>query len=316
MAFLGIDLGGTNIGLALVDKNGIRFQKRIPTLSAQGAERVIARIAENAAEIMARATGAELAVKAVGVAAPGVLDQRHCRVVYSPNLDWHNVPLVEILEQKLGLPVCMENDANIYALGEFVFGAGGQKHDLICFTLGTGVGSGVICQGKILTPSSGWSAEIGHMVVQPNAGRLCHCGNRGCLEAYVSATGLKGMLNEALAAGAETTLTVGDDVPDLSRAAGQHDKLAREIFQQAGRYLGLGIVNTVVTTGITMIVLGGGVAAAWEFMVQSTMQQIQSSLKMIDHQQLAITISQLGGDAPLLGAAAYARWRLTENKEL
>jgi glucokinase len=311
MAFLGIDLGGTNIGVALVDESGIRFQKRILTLSAQGAERVIARITETAAEIMAQAAGAGLKAEAVGVAAPGILDQRQRSIVYSPNLNWHNVPLVEILNHKFGLPIYMENDANIYALGEFVFGAGRQKHDLVCFTLGTGVGSGIICQGKILTPSSGWSAEIGHMVVQPNEGRLCHCGNRGCLEAYASATGLKSMLNEALAAGAESTLTRNDDVRALSRAAGQHDKLAQEILQQAGRYLGLGIVNTVVTTGITMIVLGGGVAAAWEFMVQSTMGQIRNSLKIIDHQQVSITVSQLGAAAPLLGAAAYAKWHLT-----
>jgi glucokinase len=313
MAFLGIDLGGTNIGVALADENGIRLQKRVPTLSAQGAERVIARIAETAAEIMARAAGVE--AQAVGLAVPGILDRYHGSIIYSPNLNWHNVPLAEILSHKLGLPVCMENDANIYALGEFAFGAGGQKHDLICFTLGTGVGSGIVCQGKILTPSSGWSAEIGHMVVQPNKGRLCHCGNRGCLEAYASATGLKGMLNEALAAGAKTILTANDDVQALSRAAEQNDELARKIWRQAGRYLGLGIVNTVVTTGITMIVLGGGVAAAWKFMVNSTMRQIRNSLKIIDCRQIAVTVSQLGGDAPLLGAAAYARWHLTKKHE-
>jgi glucokinase len=127
------------------------------------------------------------------------------------------------------------------------------------------------------------------------------------------------MLNEALAAGAKTILTVDDDVQALSRAAGQNDKLAREIFRQAGRYLGLGIVNTVVTTGITMIVLGGGVSAAWNFMVKSTMRQIRNRLKIIDQQQLAISVSQLGNDAPLLGAAAYARWYLTtagKNEEL
>ncbi len=291
--------------MAIVDTGGIRLRAGLPTLSHMGTQEVIARLLEEVRALQRQGEQMGLRCQSVGVACPGVLDRAHRLVLYSPNLAWHNVPLADILCQELNLPVYMENDANLYALGEYAYGMGQGRHDLICFTLGTGVGGGIVMNGRLLNGHSGWAAELGHTIVQPN-GRPCGCGARGCLEAYASATGLQGILREALAQGATTMLTADDGVKSMDLAARQGDSLALAIFNEAGRYLGLGIINAVLTTGVERVVLGGGVAKGWDLMCEGTWQQIKKTLTIIDWDKLDISISQLGADAPLLGAAALA----------
>ena len=306
-----IDIGGTSISLALLDETGIRLEDKIDTHSQRGGEDVIVRLLQALRRLIERGVSLDLVAQAVGVACPGVLDATHQVVAYSPNLNWHNVPLVEILHRHFDLPVYMENDANLYALGEYAFGAGQGQRDLICFTLGTGVGSGIIINGCIVSGQSGWSGELGHSIVWPN-GRRCGCGTHGCLEAYASATGLRGMLNEALAAGAASSMLKKDTgIKQMYKAARQRDALAVAIFAEAGRCLGLGIINAVLASGIEMIVLGGGVANCWSLMHEAAWRQIEKSLTIIDWRKLSIETSQLGDRAPLQGAAVLAGQHLS-----
>lgn len=311
MSIVCVDIGGTSIKLALADHNGVLLEETdLQTLSHLGTEDVIERLCLAISGLLVLAGKHGNPARAIGLACPGVIDRDGKIVMYSPNLNWHNVRLVDTLEARLGLPVFMENDANLYALGEYAFGVGQGRHDLICFTLGTGVGGGIIHQGRIFNGPEGWGAELGHTIVEPG-GRQCGCGACGCLEAYASATGLQGMLRDLLAQGAcQTGLMPGDGVKAMDMAAHNGDPLAKEIFSRAGRYLGLGIINVVLATGIKNIVLGGGVAKGWDLMSQATWQQLQIYLKIINWQEVNIELSRLKENAPLLGAAALVHWHL------
>jgi glucokinase len=309
MAVIGVDLGGTNIALALLQGKDIIARLFIPTCSEQGQEEVIARMTEAARALVLQGKAAGLRTRALGVAAPGIIDQETQHIVYSPNLNWRNVPLTAILRRELDLPAWMGNDADLYALGEFGCGQGENRHDLICLTLGTGVGSGIVRAGQVQTGSSGRSPELGHMIINPQGG-VCNCGSRGCLEAYASATGLRALLRNTLAKGEKSVLTFESGVRNMAEAAEGGDHVAVNIFNQAGRALGLGIVNAVLITNIELVVLGGGVASCWPLMEESAWRQIRESLKIIDWQRIKIKRSLLGQEAPLRGAAALARENL------
>ena len=290
--------------LGLVEGPEIKARVSIATQSFLGPEKVIQRLLAAVEDMIRQAR--PLTIAGMGLAAPGVMDRCHKSIVYSPNLNWHNIPLVDILQAKLRVPVWMENDADLYALGEYVNGQGQNMYDLICITLGTGVGGGIICNGKIMQGQSGWTSELGHAIVQPG-GMLCGCGNRGCLEAYASATGMQNLLRAALAAGQASVLRPDDGVKAMEDAARQKDAVALTVFQQASQALSIGIINAVLITGIEKIVLGGGVAKGWPLMREFVWQSVRDNLKIIDWRKLTIEISQLGNDAPLLGAAALVK---------
>ncbi|MDR1396554.1 MAG: ROK family protein [Desulfarculales bacterium] len=305
MAVMGMDLGATNIVLALLQDKDIIASLSVPTMAEQGREAVIARMTEAARSLMAQGEAAGLRTLALGVAAPGIVDRQAQNIVYAPNLNWRNVPLPAILRRELDLPVWMGNDADLYALGEFVHGQGENRHDLICLTLGTGVGSGIIRAGEAQT-APGWSPELGHIIINPEGNR-CNCGSRGCLETYASATGLRALLRSALERGEKSSLGPDSGVREMAEAAARADGLALDIFSQAGRALGLGIVNAFLITGIELIVLGGGVAGCWNLMEADAWRQIRASLKIINWRRIRIKKSSLGQEAPLRGAAALAR---------
>jgi glucokinase len=306
---MSIDLGGTKIALALMEGRDIAASLFISTQPEEGADIVIARLIEAARSLVGQGREMGLAVQGVGLAAPGVMDRYQRSIVYSPNLNWRQVPIVALLSRELLLPVWMGNDADLYGLGEFVDGCGDNRHDLICLTLGTGVGSGIIRAGQIQAGVSGWSSELGHIIINPD-GPLCGCGSRGCLETYVSSTGLRGLLQAALATGRASILNPEDGVWALEEAAAKRDELALEIFAQAGRALGLGIINAVLSSGIYLLVLGGGVSNCWYLMEESAWGQIKASLKIINWSNIQIRKSMLGQEAPLRGASALAQKNL------
>ena len=200
--YVGIDLGGTNLKLGLVSADGrVLARHAAPTEAAGGPGHVLARMAQAVRDVCT-AGEADLAdMAAVGAAVPGVLDWNAGQVVFSPNLPgWRNVAVRDILQKDLGRPVVLENDANAAAYGEFRCGAARTVRSMFILTLGTGVGGGIIYDGHMVRGSSDTAAELGHMVVQ-YGGRLCGCGNRGCLEAYASATAVVGRAKEAIAGG-------------------------------------------------------------------------------------------------------------------
>ena len=309
--FIGVDLGGTNTRVGLADENGLIGLERFPTRAGEGPEKWLGRLARACAGLKKTAAETGLEVEGLGLGTPGVLDRTRGMVLSSPNLPlWVGFALAAEVSKTCGLAAALENDANLYALGENRFGAGRGHADMACFTLGTGVGGGVILGGEILVGALGCGGELGHINVEPE-GRLCGCGARGCLEAYASATGFKGMLAEALAQGRRTSLAPGDGVKNITAACERGDPLARELMDRAGRALGRAINNLVATTGVELIVLGGGVARSWPMMEQKTRRELGARMRVIDASRIIITRSELEDSAPVLGATVLAR-RQTE----
>lgn len=307
-AMVAVDLGGTNARLALVKGQQVLRVERMATMAQRGPADLLARLAGVAGELARQGRQQGLCPLGLGVASPGVIDRGRGVVRFSPNLPgWRDVPVVHELTRATGLATVLENDANCYALGEHAFGAGQGHDDLVCLTLGTGVGGGLILGGRLVVGPLGSGGEIGHTLVEPG-GRPCGCGARGCLEAYASATGLTGMLREALAQGVQDTrLGPQDDTQRLAQAALAGDDLARELFVRAGQALGRALANLVALTGLDLAVLGGGVAQAWPLMEQACRHELALHLRIVDPAALAIVPAQLGEEAPLLGAADLAR---------
>lgn len=301
-AWLGIDLGGTNTKVGLVDQSGLRKRERFATRADQGTGQWLDNLRRAADKL--RGQGPKPA--AAGVASPGVIQRPEGVVIRSPNLPaWNGFALAQEVGQALGLPAKVENDANCYALGEHHFGAG-QGRDLACFTLGTGVGGGIIIGGQLLIGPLGTGGELGHSLAI-SGGRVCGCGAKGCVEAYASATGLAGMLNEALDQGRATRLDRASQATDIANAAREGDGLAQELFALAGRALGLAFANLVTFTGLDLIIIGGGVAPAWPLMASAAQAAMDERLHLVEPAQVDIQLAQLGDDAPLLGAAVIAR---------
>lgn len=301
-AWLGIDLGGTNTRLGLVDENGLLARERFATQAELGPGPWLENLEAAAAKLLAQ--GPRPA--AVGVASPGVIERPQGIILNSPNLPaWRGFPLAQEAGRALGLPALVENDANCYALGEHRFGAGAGR-DLACFTLGTGVGGGLIMGGRVVVGPLGTGGELGHTLAV-SGGRLCGCGARGCVEAYASATGLKGMIREAREQGRPTVLEQGAGVNRLTQAAEIGDELALELLAQAGRALGRAFANVAAFTGLDLIIIGGGVSAAWPLMAPAAHEEMCDRLRLVDPQRMEIRLSQLGDDAPLMGAAAMVR---------
>ncbi len=263
-----IDLGGTKLRAVVADLEGnISGEIIRPSEADEGPEAVIARMIET---LKAAASAAGVAVsqlRAVGVASPGALDLVHGRVYEAPQLPgWDGVPLVEIMRERLGLPVLLENDANAAALGENRFGAGQGTSYLIYLTISTGVGGGIIIDRKVYHGATGAAGELGHMVVWFNGPR-CLCGNRGCLEAISSGTGLAWRAQELVDRGEAPGLERvkrergeldADEIADAARAG---DDDARRLFDESGLYLGVALANYINIFNPEMIVLGGGVIA-------------------------------------------------------
>ncbi len=305
-SFIAIDLGGTNVRLGLVAEGAIVETTRFPTQAQAGPADLLDRLAKGALGIreLARRRGLEAA--GLGVASPGVLDRTAGVVRLSPNLPgWRDIPLAGELARLTGLPVALENDANLYALGESRFGAGRGHGDLACLTLGTGVGGGLILGGRLVVGPLGCGGELGHMVVEPR-GRLCGCGAQGCLEAYASATGLEGALAEELSRGRATSLKPGDDPRAVALAAEAGDELARELFVRAGLALGRAAANLVILAGLNLIILGGGLAASWPLMEPAARRELSARLRIVDADRVRLVPGSLGDQAALLGAAAWA----------
>lgn len=261
-----LDLGGTKLRAVVAGLEGNIVGEIIrPSEADQGPDRVIDRMIETL-EAAAKEAGIRLDdLRAVGVAAPGALDLVHGLVTEAPQLPgWEGVPLVEIMTKRLGLPVLLENDANAAALGENRFGAGRGTRFMVYLTISTGVGGGIIIDSKVYHGVSGSAGELGHMVVWFNGPR-CLCGERGCLEAIASGTGLawraQDLVDRGEAPGLDRILREkgeldADEVADAARAG---DEDAQRLFDEAGLYLGIALANHINIFNPEMLVLGGGV---------------------------------------------------------
>jgi len=305
---IGVDLGGTNTRTALVARSGDILEKqKEETLAAEGHEKVIAKLIRNIDRQRANADQYGRRVAAVGVGAPGVIYEQTGVVVKSPNFpDWNDLPLKQILEGELKLPVFIENDANAAALGEQWRGAAKDIRSMIFLTLGTGVGGGIILDGRIWHGADGMAGEVGHMTIIPD-GRICGCGNRGCLEMYASSRGIV-MTFKAMCA--EKRLDAEDrkelTSAQIYQAARNGDTVAHLVMKDMGRYLGIGIANLINIFNPEMVVIGGGVMDAWDLFIDATREEVRKRAFAYTAERTKIVPSMLGDEAGMVGAAAVA----------
>ncbi|TCP53948.1 glucokinase [Tumebacillus sp. BK434] len=303
---IGIDVGGTKIKGAVVDGDGrLLYKTERDTHPELGADAVIDRIA-----VLARDTaiGAGLTLRDIaglGIGMPAFLDADTGYVETAVNLGWQNVDLLAELEQRLGaLPIRIDNDANIAALGEARAGGGRGARDALCVTLGTGVGGGVVIDGQLVRGASGMGGEIGHITLDPQ-GRFCNCGRRGCLETISSATGIVAAAEARLAAGDLSSLR---QEPALStRALFDHaakgDRVASEVIGYAIDRLGFALANVGATLNPAVIVIGGGVSQAGEALLVPLQQAFERYALPRVSRGTALRLAELGNDAGVVGAA-------------
>jgi glucokinase len=311
---VGLDMGGTNIRAAAVSKTGeVLVMLRGPARAKGTARATVENIAAQilALEEAARGRGLGRAI-AIGVAVPGPLNVRTGVVYAAPHVKaWRSFPLRRNLERVLKRSVIVENDANAWALGEYWRGAARGRKNVVLLTLGTGVGGGLIVDGKIVHGRSGMAAELGHVTVEPN-GMPCDCGNFGCLEAYASASGLCGLLKKRSQLEESTLpakyLDSGGEFSarKMTSAARVGDRVAIEIFETAGRYLGIAVASFINIFNPEMVVIGGGVAGALSLMRPIMAREVKARAFSAAVAQTRIVKAALGAEGGVVGAAFAA----------
>ena len=317
---LGLDLGGTNmVGAALTIEGELVAKSKMATEASGGLEHVLGRMANCLEDVLKESGCAREDVLAAGVGAPGPLNQQTGVVYTPPNLPgWKDVPLADELNKRLAVLVFIENDANCAAYGENWLGAGRDFKDLICLTLGTGVGGGIILNNELVRGVDGTAGEIGHLIIEVN-GRRCNCGSNGCLEQYGSATGIVTTAREAIDRGEKTVLT--EMVPDLTKltakdvsvAMDQGDELARRVITQTGEFLGIGIASLVNLLNPEVVVLCGGVIAAGEALFKPIRETVKKRAFPVPSARARIVPSVLGDDAGVIGAAGVGLSRARQS---
>jgi glucokinase len=297
------DLGGTHLRAATVDQKGriqCRFKQNTPQVKDANAivDAIVTAVDE---------CGGVDQISAVSLVVPGTVNVEEGAVVKAPNLPClDGFRLSAALTEQLHVPAILENDANAAAVGEMWQGAAVGCNTIICVTLGTGVGGGIILNGKLWRGVDGAAAEIGHMCVDPFGGVACTCGSRGCLEVFASATAIVRMTREASPRYPESVLHgVEDRTAEMIFEAGQEDdELALEIFRRMGVYLGIGLANLINILNPEIIVIGGGVVNGWDLFEKHMHQQVEE--RAFPLLRVKIVRAKCGDDAGLLGAARLA----------
>ena len=311
---IGIDLGGTNIAVGLIDESyKIVVKKTTPTLAKRESEAIVADMARLCREVCAEKNVDIKDIANIGVAAPGIANHRNGCVEYSCNLPFRRFPLVKALADELGVEetrVKIANDANAAAWGEAVAGAAKGTSNSIMVTLGTGVGGGIIIDNKIFSGFNAAAGEIGHIVIEQD-GALCGCGRRGCWEAYSSATALVRMTKEAVEecerTGRYTSMSKAERISgrtacDAMRAG---DEVATEVYNRYVKYLANGITNMVNIFQPEVISLGGGVSNEGQSLIDAILPIVRAEQYGGDVVELTqLRIAELGNDAGIIGAAA------------
>ena len=313
---VGIDIGGQSTKLGVVDARGeVLAQSVIKANPSNDAKVIIDELAAGVKSLITSA-GKEDQIRGIGVGAPNG-NYYTGSIAFAPNLPWAangEVPFAKMLSESCGgIPVALTNDANAAAVGEMTYGvAKGMKH-FIMITLGTGVGSGIVIDGKVLYGSDGFAGELGHTAAVRHNGRACNCGKSGCLEAYCSAIGVARTAREWLEASDEPSqLRLLDNITskDVYEAAKEGDALAKRVFEFTGRLLGESLADFVAFSAPEAIVLFGGLARAKEFLYEPTLKAMNDNVLPLWKNKVRILFSQLKeSDAAILGASALA-WEL------
>jgi len=309
---IGVDLGGTKILSAIVDKKGnIIHSVNIPTEAASGKEKVIQNITASI-KLLLKSSGVPLSsVGSIGIGAPGPVDFRKGVILNPPNLPgWEEVPLATIIEKEFNKKVFLENDANAAALGEAEFGSAKGVKNFVYVTVSTGIGGGLVLNGELYRGGSGGAGEIGHMVIKTN-GPKCGCGNFGCLEAMASGEAMARLARDRVKDDKSSLILqkAGNDISKIDSlsvelAAKDGDKLANEIIAEISFYLGIGMSNLVNILCPDMIAMGGGVMNMGEMILGPVRETVKRLSLSPAKDNVKIVRAKLGKDVGVIGAAA------------
>ncbi|MFQ5822699.1 MAG: ROK family protein [bacterium] len=316
--YLGIDLGGTNIKVGVVtDKGQVLHHLSLPTEAAKGPEHVLAQIKKGVKKIIELAKTDKF--EAVGIGTPGSVDAKGY-VRYPPNFpNWQEVPVKDEIEQFIGLPTYLDNDANVAAIGEGVFGKGKYFTDFLCITLGTGVGGGLFLNGKMYR-GNGWAAgEIGHVTVDPDGPR-CNCGNYGCLERLVGAKYISERAVDKIKRAEKETkiLELADQdffkiTPKIiTEAAVNGDQLAHAVLTETGEILGIALASVINLLNLPLIIVSGGISQAGSLILDPMRETIYKRTLPVPRKAFEVTTASLGTQAGVIGAAALAMTEAVE----
>ena len=306
---IGIDIGGTNTEIGLVDREGkIWAENSLKTAEYPKIESYVVALTEAINKCLNKVSQAYV-LKGIGIGAPNG-NFYSGSIEFAPNLIWTGViPLVEMLNKNFHVKMALTNDANAAAMGEMIYGAAKDLKDFMVITLGTGLGSGIVVDGKVVYGHDGFAGEVGHTIYDPN-GRQCGCGRKGCLETYASATGIKKTVIELLAKSDEKSIL--RSIPeeklnskDIHDAAVKGDKIALEAFDYTARILGLKLADSIAYTSPAAIFLFGGLALAGDYILKPTKKYMEENLLKIFQNKVRLELSGLmGKNAAVLGAAA------------
>ena len=306
---IGIDVGGTNVKVALVSDEGkIIYSNSIPTHAEMGYEYTINSMKDAVRELLKETKLEAREIEGMGFGFPGQIDCQKGIVRLAPNIPgWINVPIAEIMENEFGIPTRVDNDVRTATLGELNYGAGVGCQNLVCITVGTGIGSGLVINGKLVRGASNAAGELGHIKLNMQNGPLCGCGDRGCLEAYASGPAIVAMAEDYIKGGKSTKYRELAN-PEITSyivavAAKEGDPVARQIFNIMGEYIGMGLTSVVNLLNPEKIIIGGGVAEAGDILLNPIRETIQKRAMTIQKDAVEIVPAKLGNTAGVIGAS-------------
>ena len=319
--FVGIDVGGTNVKIGLFDSElKMVCKTSITTEADMGPEVVINNMAQAVKELLAEAGFSLQDIVAIGIGTPGPAKYSEGIIIRSTNMPkFKNVPICKMLNERLGAPVVYDNDANVACWGEYAVGAGKGVKDIVFFTLGTGIGGGIVSNGELVHGCDENGAELGHMIIYPD-GRSCNCGQQGCVEAYASADSTARRATEAIEAGAESSLkkVLEEKGKITSKDIYEHlakgDKLAKEITDGTAEALAITCINMLHTTEPKRIIFTGGMIAAGDALLNRIKYFFDKHIWTLKKEAVEICFAILGEDTGIIGAAALAQHAKQQGK--
>ena len=307
---IGIDVGGTNVKLALVNENGqIVYSNSVPTRAEMGYEFTVNNIKQAIYELLKETKLEAKDIQGIGFGFPGQVDYKAGIVRNAPNIPgWVEVPIAKLIEDEFNIPTRVDNDVRCAALGELNYGAGKGCENMVCITVGTGIGSGLIINGKLVRGASNAAGEIGHIKLQMHEGPICGCGDTGCFEAFASGPSIVAMAEEYIKGGKSTKfreMANGTAITPfiVCEAAKAGDPVAQRIFTIMGEYLGIGLSSVVNLLNPEKIIIGGGVADAGEILMRPLVDTLRKRAMKIAGSAVEVVPAQLGNTAGVIGAS-------------
>lgn len=306
---IGIDLGGTKILIALVNKETgeiLSYVKK-KTKKDKGPKNIMKKMIEGIEELLEETKKDIKDIRSIGVGAAGQIDRENGTIIAAPNLDCYDLNIKEILTEHFSLPVYVGNDVEIAGLGEQKFGAGKDCDDFVCIFVGTGVGSAIIKNGKIITGATGTAGEIGHMIVDLN-GRQCNCGGHGCLEAYASRSAIERRIEGALKKGRKSCildyLETGKSISSsmIQKSIEREDELVLQYVTEASEYLSGGIASIINFINPEKVILGGGLIEAVDYFYQKTIKKAKAKSLPVPAEKIKFEKAKLGDFSGVIGA--------------